>query len=110
MTRPGTTIALTWYRPEDYPRVLEIMEDADDLPDTYLEWLEKATALLVKLHGEGFVALPAVLEPDRFLAWCRENGQSPAAVARTDYAVVVANGAVPAPGTKGVFDRRLHRL
>jgi hypothetical protein len=35
-------IGIPWCEERDYPRILEIMADADRLPKTFASWLEKA--------------------------------------------------------------------
>ena len=36
---------MSWYRAEDYRRILEIMEDADKLHSTYDQWLRLPNAV-----------------------------------------------------------------
>jgi hypothetical protein len=42
MAPPLIGTGIPWYKREDYPLILEIMEDADGLPATYDEWEELA--------------------------------------------------------------------
>ncbi len=80
-------VALSWYRAEDYDRILEIMEDADKFHSTYDEWLKAAERGERELKGKGHVVIRAMLDPDEFTAWCREKGLKLDAQARTQFAL-----------------------
>jgi hypothetical protein len=71
-----TTVGIAWYRRDDYPRILEIMEDAvyaAGFPPSYDEWL------IMKEHEErdeqsnGKIVSRIIVDPDEFVAWCREK-------------------------------------
>jgi hypothetical protein len=46
---------ISWYRAEDYGRILEIMEDADKLPATFDQWLKTAERGERELKDKGQV-------------------------------------------------------
>jgi hypothetical protein len=35
-------VAVTWFREEDYPALLELFEDAEEMPHTWKEWFKRA--------------------------------------------------------------------
>jgi len=79
-------VGMSWYRAEDYRRILEIMEDADKLHSTYDQWLKAAERGERELKGKGHIVIRAMLDPDQFTAWCREKGLKRDAQARTQFA------------------------
>jgi hypothetical protein len=82
--------AFPWFDRESYPRILEIMVDHDLLPQSYDRWLKQAYRVLEKARRDGKKPIRAHIDPDRFLAWCNDNGWLPDSVARLAYAVHVA--------------------
>lgn len=71
--KPGM-VGMAWYARADYPQVLDLMEDADQLPATYDDWLWKAEQVALGLEARGYVVVRVPIEPTAFLAWCDRNG------------------------------------
>jgi hypothetical protein len=65
---------LAWYTVQDYPRILKIMADAHLFPCTYGEWRIGAEQREREAQDRGFVLVRAMIDPDEFLAWCKERG------------------------------------
>lgn len=84
-------LGVAWYQEKDYPRILQIMDDADVLPGTYRQWLDKAVAVERQAKRSGQVVIVrAPIDPDEFTRWCAINGMSPNAKARMSYAAEFA--------------------
>lgn len=79
-----------WFDRESYPRILEIMADPDLLPPSYDRWLKQAQRVLEKARRSGQRPIRAHIDPDRFLAWCTDNGLQPDSLARLAFARHVA--------------------
>jgi hypothetical protein len=79
-------VGFSWYREEDYPRILKLMTDADALPSTYSEWKMKAELNERALQAEGFTTFRAIIEPDEFPEWCKAHGQNADAKGRSVFA------------------------
>ena len=78
------TVAVTWFRKEDWPRWLAI--DPDFQPD-YDHWLRKSKQTMADYNDPRYVLEKVMVDPDEFLEWSRVNaggevGQS----ARAQYA------------------------
>ena len=77
------TLAVTWFRREDWPRWLAIDPEFD--PD-YDNWLKKSERALLE-HADPRIVLEKVMvNPDEFLAWSRMNGGDIGTRARAAYA------------------------
>lgn len=87
---PIRAIGIAWYSREDYPRVLDVMDDADKLPRTYDRWRELAEAGEGREKAAGHIVVRAVIEPEEFVAWCRARGLNVDSKARTLFASEVA--------------------
>ena len=79
-------VGVVWYREADWPRLRALLADADELPDTYAEWLASAEGLLTQLRRDGIAAERVPLDPEVFSAWCVKRGLALDAQARSRYA------------------------
>lgn len=90
MSLPVQAVGIPWYNRADYPRILEIMEDAEVLPDTFDQWLQRAEKTREQFLRRGAIVVKAQIEPDAFVAWCRANSRHVDADGRTAFANLVA--------------------
>lgn len=81
---------MVWYRREDYPRILQIMSDAEKLPRTYDAWAQGAESGEKKFKADGVIVVRAVIDPDTFPNWCAVRGLEINAKARNAFASEVA--------------------
>lgn len=78
--------AMAWYRREDYPRILAVMEDAKLLPQTWEDWFKSAKQGRDRLRAQGYVVEQVNIDPDTFPDWCRARGLKVDAHARSTFA------------------------
>ncbi len=86
----AVTVAIPWYRPDNYSRALEVMTDREALPSTFDEWQRLAEDFERLLKGHGHIVVRADLDPDQFLQWCRLKGHGADAPSRAEWASEVA--------------------
>jgi hypothetical protein len=72
----GEIHVAAWFRREDYERIREIMDDGDRLPPAFDEWERTAKEQLSQAAANGVTITPVVLDPDKFLAYCKEKNLS----------------------------------
>ena len=84
---PVVVTGIAWYRESDWPRVKTLFPDADELHDTYAEWLRSAESVVRHLGRGGVAARPFVIDIDHFIGWCSAQGRSLDAEARSAYVV-----------------------
>jgi hypothetical protein len=77
---------ISWFRKEDYPRILKMMIDSHVLPPTYSAWKKKAEAQESKWQADGVTIFRAIIDPDEFPAWCRSRGLNVDAKGRMAFA------------------------
>lgn len=83
-------MGMPWYRAEDFPRILEIMDDAHKLHATHEQWRTAAELGEREMQRKGLIVIRAIIDPDAFTEWCREKGMKLDAKARGLYASWVA--------------------
>ena len=86
-----SAMGVPWYRRQDYARILEVMEDAHLLPPTFDKWLYRAEQALKQAVDRGVLPVKAYIDPDQFVAWCRDRGLNVDAAARMQFAAAVAH-------------------
>lgn len=91
MATPIIGTGIPWYEREDYPRILEVMEDADFLPRSYDEWQERAEQAVRMVTQHGGIAVRVPLNAQKFRAWCILRGLHVDGRARQDFASNPAN-------------------
>jgi hypothetical protein len=82
---PPRRIWLPWYSREDYPRIRDMMVDRHNLAPTYDAWLAAAENNENVGHQAGLQISRIMIEPDKFVEWCREKGFEPDSAARIKY-------------------------
>jgi hypothetical protein len=78
---------VAWYREADWPRIKELFPDADQLHESYSEWLKFAEESVKRLTHPGVAVEPYAIDLDEFLGWCTVHGCPRDAKARTAYVV-----------------------
>jgi len=64
---------LAWYKPNQWARLLQVCEDVDDLPRTYLEWLESANKRLREMGRSGANVRKIYVDVDELADWCARH-------------------------------------
>lgn len=83
---PTRAIGFAWFRREDYPRIRQIMADADEMPPTWEKWFYGAEKRFKHLAQHGIAIEKVVLDPDVFSRWCEARGLNIDAEARSTFA------------------------
>jgi hypothetical protein len=61
--------------------------DADELHESYAEWLKSAEDSVKRLGRPGVTVKPFAIDIDDFLGWCTVHGRPRDAAARSEYVV-----------------------
>jgi hypothetical protein len=81
----GMAVGVAWYREADWPRIKKLFPDADQLHETYAEWLKFAEESVKRLARSGMTVERVVIDIDDFLGWCLIHNRARDAKARTEY-------------------------
>jgi hypothetical protein len=71
--RPTIT-GVAWYRPEQWPRLLELSVDQDNLEDTFEEWLRIAEKTFADLKKLGLNIVKVDVDVEELANWCAAEG------------------------------------
>jgi hypothetical protein len=84
-SKTGMVLGVAWYREADWSRIKELFPDADQLHDSYAEWLKSAEESVKRLTDPGLTVERFVINIDDFLGWCLIHGRPRDAKARSEY-------------------------
>jgi hypothetical protein len=87
--QPEMRIGLAWYTPEQWRRMRDTAEDADDLDATYEEWLANAERTEKEIAAAGGHIERVMVDVDELLAWLDETGRRATSASRSVYALEV---------------------
>jgi len=90
MARQPMLQAMVWYKEDDYPNLLTIFDDADQLPPTFEEWLARAEGKKAEVEASGDQVIKVFIDPETFPQWCQEKNLPKDADARSQLAIEVA--------------------
>jgi hypothetical protein len=80
------TVAMAWYRREQWPLLRAVSTDADKLEQTYDEWLAFASSELRKLEAKGLRVARIDVEVGALTRWCEREHRAVDGEARAEYA------------------------
>lgn len=86
---PVAAAPMTWWRPDTYPRLLDICADRKDLFPRFEEWRENAQKHFDELFAQGVPVVKVVIDPEELLAWAKAQGRDIDGKARAEFATVV---------------------
>ncbi len=82
--------AMVWYKEEHYVELLELFDDAEQLPPSYRDWLARAEEKRAEVEAGGDQVMKVFIDPATFPEWCREKKLAKDANARAELAIEVA--------------------
>jgi hypothetical protein len=76
---------VAWYRRGQWPRLLEVAEDADELEETYDGWLRMADERFSSFKVPGVLLKKVDVDVEELIAWCAERGRPVDGSARSEF-------------------------
>jgi hypothetical protein len=67
-------VKLAYYRPEDWARLLSIIEDKETFHDTWEEWHKQYQSAKKQLEAQGIKTKDAVVNIDDLISFCFQKG------------------------------------
>jgi hypothetical protein len=89
-----SAMGIPWYGREDYLRIRKIMADGGKFPEAYDDWLHRAEAVERRIAASGVLAIRAMIDPERFLIWCKIRALKCNSQARGSFAAEKARDAI----------------
>ncbi len=79
-------IAVSFFKKEDYPEILRISEDADNMFETWEEWHKSARQHTRNMESQGMKVVDILVIPTELFIYCKENELPINGKARAQYA------------------------
>jgi hypothetical protein len=76
---------VVYYKPEQWPRLLEMSADRETLEPTYEEWESNVEQKARRLRENGVSLGRVDVDVDELLAWCKSEGRPVDGAARAAY-------------------------
>jgi len=92
-------MGVTWYRPEQWERLREIVEDKENFDKTYEESRLDSETQIKQLESQGLRPVKVEVDVEEMIKWCSDQGLSVTPETRTKYTItklreLVKNGIV----------------
>jgi hypothetical protein len=81
----GLQVGFAWFTRQQWQRLTEVVDDRNELDDTFEQWERNALTALYKLESQGHSVRKVMVDVETLVAWCRGHGRSIDGAARADY-------------------------
>jgi hypothetical protein len=81
----NTEVGIAWYEPEQWPRLLEISSDREELEETHQEWVRDAERAIKELNRNGIQCVKVAVDLEQLLVWCQSQNIPVNGEARSRY-------------------------
>jgi hypothetical protein len=81
-------LAIPWFTAQSWPRLLRVAADRWNLPDTFEEFERSAGKRFDDFVAQGHPCERVMIDVDRLVAWCREQGRPVDGPARAAFAAL----------------------
>lgn len=81
---------MTWFQPEEWQKLKEVVDDPTTLDDTYEDWKRGAEQAIKDFRENGQSVQKISVKIDKLLEWCEAEGLKPDGKARSQYAAYLA--------------------
>lgn len=85
----GSQVGFAWFTREQWQRLTEVVDDRNELDDTFEQWERNALAALYQLESRGHSVRLGLVDVETFVAWCRGRGRRIDGAARADYVIAL---------------------
>jgi hypothetical protein len=82
---PRMIVGITWYRRQDWDRLLRMFPDRKTMHDSFDDWLSEAENLERQMKASGVATERVIIDPDGLRAWCKARGVPANGKARATY-------------------------
>lgn len=80
-----TVVGLAWFDRRQWKRLIEVVEDPDELDRTYEQWQQSAQDAVRRIESEGQRVELVHIEVQSLVSWCKEKGLPVNGTARAEY-------------------------
>jgi hypothetical protein len=84
LARP-VVVGLAWFDRRQWKRLTEVVEDRNELDETYEQWQQSALDAAQVMEREGKTVEKVHIEVESLVSWCKEKGLPVNGKARAEY-------------------------
>jgi hypothetical protein len=84
--KPEVVAGIAWFRPDQWQHLRSLAVDADELEETYEEWVAIAEKAIRDLARQGIFARKVDVDVNELQIWCSEQKRPLDSSARAQYA------------------------
>ena len=81
---------MTWFQPEEWQKLKEVVDDPTTLDDSYVDWKKGADQAIRDFRENGQIVQKISVKIDKLLVWCDTQGLKPNGKVRSQYAAYLA--------------------
>jgi hypothetical protein len=85
ITDRTAVVGLAWFDRRQWKRLTEVVEDRNELDDTYERWQQSALDAVQTIEREGQRVEKVHIEVESLVSWCKEKGLPVNGKSRADY-------------------------
>ena len=78
-------VGLAWFDRKQWQRLTEVVEDRNELDDTFEQWKQSALEAVRTIEHEGQKVEKVHVEVESLVSWCREKGLPVNGKSRAEY-------------------------
>lgn len=78
-------VGLTWYTEASWAEVKATATDPEHFEDSFAKWEAMAVKARREFQRSGVRALECLIQPEEFLAWCKQHDQENNSTSRAEY-------------------------
>ena len=82
---PKLVLGFAWFDRQQWHRLTEVVDDRNELDDTFEQWERSALDALRTLERQGQRAEKVHIEVDAFVSWCKGRGFPVNGASRAEY-------------------------
>jgi hypothetical protein len=83
--RRPVVIGFGWFTREQWQRLIEVVEDRNELDDTYEQWEKSAVAAMQMIERQGHKVERVYIEVEALVSWCKRKGLTVNGKSRAEY-------------------------
>jgi hypothetical protein len=84
-TPDRTVVGLAWFDLKQWKRLTEVVENRNELDDTYKQWEQSALDAVRTIERQGKKVERVHVEVESLVAWCKEKGLPVNGLSRAEY-------------------------
>jgi hypothetical protein len=92
--RIARQVVQPWFRRDDYETMYKLVPGVPDMvPHSFDEWELQANKEVARLEGLGFHVVKAIVDPNKFINWCKASKERHDVLSLTAFAMAQAAAA-----------------